>query len=111
MKVQKANRSENNSTASEKMTFSLAGALLGAKRTIPIAISAFAIGIVFGIVTGSDNMFTRPEFSGGGNGRTWSHVGLHIVVIAMLPLITWMVGVPILWLTKKFGQRTAAIDQ
>ncbi|TMD82905.1 MAG: branched-chain amino acid ABC transporter permease, partial [Chloroflexi bacterium] len=50
MKVQKANRSENNSTASEKMTFTLSGALLGAKCTIPIAISAFAIGIVFGVL-------------------------------------------------------------
>src|SRR6266487_6503247 len=50
MAVQKAKRSENDSNTSEKMTFTLAGALLGAKRTIPLAISGFAIGIVFGVL-------------------------------------------------------------
>ena len=50
MEVQKANRSENDSTSRKIMTFTLSGALLGAKRTIPLAISAFAIGIVFGVL-------------------------------------------------------------
>src|SRR5260370_36940868 len=50
MEVQKANRSENDSNSSEKITFTLTGAMLGAKRTIPLAISAFAIGIVFGVL-------------------------------------------------------------
>src|SRR3989440_12924246 len=50
MAVQKAKISENDSNTSEKITFTLAGALLGAKRTIPLAISGFAIGIVFGVL-------------------------------------------------------------
>src|SRR5229473_1658085 len=50
MAVQKANRSENDSNASHKMTFTLPGVLLGAKRTIPLAISVFAIGFVFGVL-------------------------------------------------------------
>jgi len=48
--VQKANASESANAASEKMTLTLRGALLGAKRTIPIAISAFTVGIVFGVL-------------------------------------------------------------
>ena len=32
------------------MTFTLPGVLLGANRTIPLAISVFAIGIVFGVL-------------------------------------------------------------
>jgi 4-azaleucine resistance transporter AzlC len=50
MAVQKANRSDNDSSTIEKMTFTLAGALLGAKRAIPLAISVFAVGIVFGVL-------------------------------------------------------------
>jgi 4-azaleucine resistance transporter AzlC len=48
--MQKTKISENNSDTSEKMTFTLAGALLGAKRAIPLAISVFAVGIVFGVL-------------------------------------------------------------
>ncbi len=50
VRVQKANVSKSDNATSEKMTFTLTGALLGAKRTIPLAISAFAIGIVFGVL-------------------------------------------------------------
>ncbi len=48
--VQKANVTERDNASSEKITFTLDGVLLGAKRTIPLAISAFAIGIVFGVL-------------------------------------------------------------
>ena len=50
MAVQKSNIRENDPSSNEKITFTLSGALLGAKRTIPVAISAFAIGIVFGVL-------------------------------------------------------------
>jgi 4-azaleucine resistance transporter AzlC len=48
--MQKANVSESDKVSGEKMTFTLAGALLGAKRAIPLAISVFAVGIVFGVL-------------------------------------------------------------
>jgi 4-azaleucine resistance transporter AzlC len=48
--VQKASVSERDSATSNKMTFTFPGVLLGAKRTIPLAISVFAIGIVFGVL-------------------------------------------------------------
>jgi hypothetical protein len=60
-----------------------------------------ALGIVIAIATGWDNILTRPEFSGGGDGRTWLHASLHIVAITMLPFTFWGVGAPILWITKK----------
>ena len=50
MAAQKTHTSKNNSDTSEKMTFTLAGALLGAKRAVPLAISVFAVGIVFGVL-------------------------------------------------------------
>jgi 4-azaleucine resistance transporter AzlC len=50
MAVQKANSSENDSISNEKMTFTLSGVLLGVKRAIPVAISVFAVGVVFGVL-------------------------------------------------------------
>ena len=49
MAVEKANISEKDSR-DEKITFTFSGVLLGAKRTIPVAISVFAVGIVFGVL-------------------------------------------------------------
>ena len=48
--MQRANLGKSNNTTSEKVTFTFSGALLGARRTVPLAISAFAIGIVFGVL-------------------------------------------------------------
>jgi len=50
MAIQKAHSTEKEVSTGEKITFTFKGVLLGAKRTIPIAISAFAIGIVFGVL-------------------------------------------------------------
>ena len=67
--MQKAKISENDSTTSEKMTFTLAGALLGAKRTIPLAISAFAIGIVFGVLARQAKLRVHPQITSKGRGN------------------------------------------
>lgn len=52
--MRRANLSEsqnqNTNAVSEKMTFTLSGALLGARRAIPVAISVFMVGLVFGIL-------------------------------------------------------------
>lgn len=60
-----------------------------------------ALAITLGIATGTDNMFTRPEYFGGNDGKTWIHVGLHVIAIAILPFISWVFGAPILFITKK----------
>ena len=46
----------------------LLGALIIQTALTHVLITA---GIVAGILTGVDNMFTRPEFFGGSDGKTW----------------------------------------
>jgi hypothetical protein len=43
---------ENTSGSEGRITFSLAGALAGARRCVPIAISGCGIGLVFGTLAG-----------------------------------------------------------
>lgn len=59
-------------------------------------------GIIIAIETGKDNIFSAPEYSGGGDGKTWLHVGAHIVLGTTAgPLLAWLVGCVIMWVTKK----------
>lgn len=60
-----------------------------------------ACGIVLGIVTGTANIYTAPEVSGGGNGATWIHVLAHLIGGVVLPLIAWLPGSAILFATKR----------
>src|SRR5438093_6274819 len=39
-----------------------------------------ASAIVVAIFTGRDNIYSAPEFSGGSDGKTWSHVGAHLIL-------------------------------
>jgi 4-azaleucine resistance transporter AzlC len=48
--VQRSDLSESSKATGNTITFTFSGALLGARRTVPLAISAFAIGIVFGVL-------------------------------------------------------------
>ena len=49
-----------------------------------------ALAIVLAIFTGRDNIYTAPEYSGGGDGKNWTHVIAHLVVAAViLPLLSW----------------------
>lgn len=67
-----------------------------------------AASIVLGIVTHKDNIFTAPEYSGNADGKTWLHVGAHIIVGAIvLPLLGWLIGSLILLVTKKVAPRDA----
>ena len=65
-------------------------------------------GIVIGILTGHDNVFTAPEYSGGRDGKNWFHVLAHGVVILVLPLVGWLVASLVTWVTKKVAPRPAA---
>ena len=65
-------------------------------------------GIVIAIFTGRDNIFSAPEYSGGGNGKTWGHAAAHFVVMILGSLVAWLVGSVILFVTKKAVQRDAA---
>lgn len=63
-------------------------------------------GIVIAIQTGKDNIFSLPEYSGGQDGKTWLHAGAHLVLGGIVgPLLSWLVGCVIMWVTKKVSPR------
>ena len=52
-----------------------------------------ALAIVLAIFTGRDNIYTAPEYSGGGDGKNWLHVVAHLVIGAVVfPLVSWGVN-------------------
>ena len=61
-------------------------------------------GIVLAIVTGKGNIFSAPEYSGGGDGKTWGHVGGHLIAMIAEPLVLWGIGSLIMLLTKKLSR-------
>lgn len=63
-------------------------------------------GIVIAIQTGKDNIFSLPDYSGGQDGKTWLHAGAHLVGgLIVGPLLSWLVGCVIMWVTKKVSPR------
>ena len=74
-----------------------------------VAQTIIIAGIVIAIATGRDNIFSAPEYSGGGDGKTWLHAGAHLVFgIIAGSLLAWLVGSVILFVTKKAVQRDTA---
>ena len=66
-----------------------------------------ALAIVLAILTGRDNIYTAPEYSGGGDGKNWLHVVAHLVLGAViLPLVSWGVSSLVLLVTKKVAPRS-----
>jgi hypothetical protein len=62
--------------------------------------------IVLAIFTGHDNIYSAPEFSFGQDGKTWFHVGAHLLLGTTIgPLIGWLVGCLIMFATKKLVTR------
>lgn len=62
--------------------------------------------IVLAIVTGTGNIFSAPEYSGGGDGRNWGHVVAHLAIGLLIgPLAGWLIGSLILLITKKVAPR------
>ena len=58
--------------------------------------------IVLAIFTGHDNIFSAPEYSFGADGKTWFHVGAHLLVGTTIgSLLGWLVGCLIMFATKK----------
>jgi uncharacterized membrane protein len=66
------------------------------------------IGVVIGIVTGHDNVFTAPEYSGGQDGKTWAHAGAHVLIgIPVGTLVGWLIASVVMWVTKRVARRPA----
>lgn len=67
-----------------------------------------ALAIILAIATGRDNVFTAPEYSGGGDGKTWLHVGAHVVIgMVGFSLVGWLLASIVLWVTKRVARRPA----
>ena len=67
-----------------------------------------ALAIVLAIFTGTDNIYTAPEYSGGGDGKNWLHVVAHLVIAAVvLPLVSWGLSSLVMLVTKKVAPRPA----
>jgi hypothetical protein len=61
-----------------------------------------ALAILFAIVTGTQNVYTAPEVSGGGDGANWIHFVAHAVAAALvIPFVMWLFGSIILFVTKR----------
>ena len=77
--------------------------LLGLVGVQSLVAQAFtAAVVVLAIVTGHDNIYSLPEFSGGSDGKTWVHAGAHLFLATpILTLAGWLVGSAILFVTKK----------
>jgi hypothetical protein len=60
-----------------------------------------ALAIVLGIVTGTPNIFTVPEVSGGSDGATWFHVGAHVIGGVLVSFFAWAFGSLILLVTRR----------
>ncbi|HYV04287.1 MAG TPA: hypothetical protein VFB82_06870 [Blastocatellia bacterium] len=74
-----------------------------------VAQTIIIAGIVIAILTGRDNIFSAPEYSGGGDGKTWLHAGAHLIFgVIVGSLLAWLIGSVILFITKKVVSRDAA---
>ena len=81
----------------------------GYKQLLPICVlqslAAQVIivpGIILAILTGKDNIFSVPEVYFGSDGKTWVHVGGHLLVgTTIAPLLSWIIGCLIMFATKK----------
>src|SRR5262245_53335563 len=60
-----------------------------------------ALGIVLAIATGTPNAYTAPEVFDGSDGANWLHVLAHGVAAFVVPLVAWLIGSIILFVTKK----------
>jgi hypothetical protein len=67
-------------------------------------------GIVIGIVTGQDNIYSVPEAFFGNPGNTWTHVGAHLFVGMIIgTLFPWLIGCLVLFITKKVTRGPARL--
>jgi hypothetical protein len=71
---------------------------------LPVILGNLVIiaGISIAILTHRDNIFSAPEFSPGKvDGKTWAHAASHAVVMLILPIMLWVVGSLVMFVSKK----------
>jgi hypothetical protein len=63
-----------------------------------------AAGIAISVATGSENIFSRPEYSGPMASSQLLHAGAHILDgLIVGPLMGWLIGSIIMFVTKKLS--------
>jgi hypothetical protein len=66
--------------------------------------------IVLAILTGTDNIYSVPEYSPTGDGRTWFHVMAHALDGLFIgPVFGWLIGSAIMFVFKKLSGSRSAI--
>jgi hypothetical protein len=60
-----------------------------------------ACALAVAIVTTTRNIYTAPEFFGGNDGRNWGHVAAHFLAMVLVPVVAWLLGSVILFVTRK----------
>jgi hypothetical protein len=62
--------------------------------------------IILAIFTGTDNIYSAPEYYFGSDGKTWAHAAAHLFGgMTIGSLMSWLVGCVIMFVTKKFAVR------
>jgi len=63
-------------------------------------------GIAIAIFTGTDNIYSASEYAFGGDGKTWTHLGAHVLVGSTVgTLVPWAFGCLIMLATRKLFKR------
>jgi hypothetical protein len=77
--------------------------LLPVIALVNVTAQAIAIAaIVIAIFTGTDNIFSAPEYAFGSDGKTWLHAGAHLVVGTTVGTLTaWLTGSLFMFITMK----------
>jgi len=74
--------------------------LVGVQSLVAHAFTAAVV--VLAIVTGHDNIYSLPEYSGGTDGKTWTHAAAHLFLATPIATLAgWLIGSVILFVTKK----------
>ncbi len=69
-------------------------------------------GILLAMATGVNNIYSAPEYSGGVDGRTWTHAGAHLVLgIIVGPVVFWLVASGLMFLVKKVVRVSVPVGQ
>lgn len=86
------------------------------KHLLPICVLLMLVAqaiivpaIVFGILTGTDTIYTAPEYGFGGDGKTWLHAASHLVIgVPAGSLVMWLFGCAIMFVTRKLVRSNGA---
>ena len=71
-----------------------------------VAQSIAILGIAIAMITGTNNVFSSPEFAFGGDGKSWTHLLAHLLFGTTAgTLVPWAIGSLIMALTKKLSSK------